>query len=102
MITAYFIEHDHIEWSCCRSLFVKTAHMETNRVWAIVNKLVYGSLIAVEGKHDGHIFCEVLYEGGIIHAMRVDVWRFRGHAIDNGHDAHHDVVTVCVMIVRTP
>src|SRR6266581_9036038 len=88
MITAYFIEHDHIEWSCCRSLFVKTAHMETNRVQATVNKLVYGSLIAVKGKHDGLIFCEVLYEGGIIQPMRVYIWRVKCHQINNVHHAH--------------
>src|SRR5437660_3099629 len=88
MITAHFIEHDHIEWSCGRSLFVKTAHMETNRVWAAMNKLVYSSLVTVKGKHDRLIFCEVLYEGGIIQPMRVYIWRVKCHQINNVHHAH--------------
>src|SRR6266702_135136 len=101
MITAYFIEHDHIEWSCCRSLFVKTAHMETNRVWATVNKLVYGSLIAVKGKHDGLIFCEVLYEGGIIQPMRVYFWRVKCHQI-TGTTQHHIRLKVTFIACPVP
>src|SRR5437667_31716 len=34
MITAYFIEHDHIKWSCCRSLFVHHAHLQFWNVMA--------------------------------------------------------------------
>src|SRR5438093_1002310 len=53
MIPADFIEHDHIEWGRCRPLFVKTAHMEPHRIWASVNELVDGSLVAMEGKREG-------------------------------------------------
>ena len=66
MIPTDLIEHDHIKGRGGRPLFVKTAHMETRRIWASMYELVDSSLVAMEGEHDGLIFCEVLYERGII------------------------------------
>ena len=66
VIPADVIEHDHIEGSGGRPLFVKTAHMETSRVGAPVNEFVDGSLIAVKGEHDGLVCCEKFGEGGVI------------------------------------
>ena len=66
MIPTDFIEHDHIEGSGGRPLFVKTAHMETSCIGASVNELMDGSLIAVKGEHDGLFCCEEFCEGGVI------------------------------------
>src|ERR1700736_5079511 len=88
MITAYLVKHDHIEGSGGRALFVEASHMETSRVWPPVNKLVYGPLVAVKGKDDGLIFCEVLYEGGVIQPMGVDIWWVECHQVHHVHHAH--------------
>ena len=74
MIPTDFIEHDHIEGSGGRSLFVKTAHMKTSCIGASVNEFVDGSLIAVKGEHDGLLCCEEFCEGAIINPVRVDIW----------------------------
>jgi hypothetical protein len=60
MIATDFIEHDHIEGSGGRPLFIEPAHMETSRIGASVNELVNGSLIAVKGEHDGLVCGEDL------------------------------------------
>ncbi len=66
MIAAHLIEHDHIEGSRGRPLFVKPAYMETGGIGSSVDELVDDSLIAVKGEHDGLVCCEVFYEGGVI------------------------------------
>src|SRR5437588_486087 len=88
VIATDFIEHNHIKWCCCRSLLVKPSYVETIWVWTSVDELVDGSLVAVEGKHDRPIFCEVFYEGGIVQAVRVDVWWVKRHQVYDVHNAH--------------
>ena len=61
MIPTDFIEHDHIEGSGGRSLFVKTAHMKKSCIGASVNEFVDGSLIAVKGEHEGLLCCEEIW-----------------------------------------
>ena len=86
MIAARFIEYDHVEWRGGRSLFVKTAHVETGRIWAAMDDLVNRPRIAVEGKHDRFVFREVLNEGGFIHSVRMDLWWVERHEV---HDVDH-------------
>src|SRR5438067_2102872 len=71
VIAAGFIEHDHVEGRGSRSLFIKTAHVETMLIRASMDDLVNRPRIAVEGKHDRFVFREMLNEGGFIYSMRM-------------------------------
>src|SRR5437764_14496900 len=88
MIPTDVIEHDHIERSSGRPLFVKTAYMETSGIGATVKERMDGSLIAVKGEHDGLVCCEEFDEGGLIEPVRVDIWRVECHQVDDVHHAH--------------
>lgn len=88
MVATDSIEHDHVKGGGCCSLLIKPSHMETIRVGASVDELVDGSLVAVKGKHDRPVCCEVLYEGSIVQAVGVDVWCVKLHQVDNIHNAY--------------
>src|SRR2546429_31265 len=86
VIAARLIEHDHIEGRGGRSLFIKTAHVETRRIRTAMDDLVNRPRIAVEGKQDWFVFREVLNEGGFIHSVRMDLWWVERHEV---HDVDH-------------
>src|SRR5438105_10506151 len=90
MITACFIEHDHVEGCRGRSLLIKTAHVEARRIRAAMENLVNRPRIAVEGKHDRFIFREVLNEGSFTHAVWMNLWWVERHEVYHVDHAHFE------------
>src|SRR6266516_2196607 len=88
MIAARFVAHDHVEWCCGRSLFIKTAHVETRRVRTPMDELVNRPRIAVEGKDDRFVLREMLNEGGCIHTVRMQLWWVERHEVHDIDQAH--------------
>ena len=88
VIAAHLVEHNHIEWSSCGALIVKTTDMEPRFVGTAVHHAVDEPAIAVEGEDYVDVAREKFVEGNVVHAVRVIVGTHQHAEIDDVDDAN--------------
>lgn len=90
MEPAEFVEDHHVKRSGGRSLIDEATHVKTTFVGAAVNNTVNGPTIAVERKDYRCIARKEIFEGDIVHAVRMVVGTRQNTQVNEIYDSHLD------------